>query len=107
MKRLSNEQVRRVAERARAMGDVTRLRILDALARDEQSVGQLAAVLAAEPSMVSKHLQVLFHARLVERRREASTVIYSIASADLMEICRYLGAADLLGTRTAAFSVES
>jgi DNA-binding transcriptional ArsR family regulator len=92
MKRLSNEQVGRVAGRSRALGDPTRVRILEVLARAEQPVGRLAATLRCEPSLISKHLQVLFHAGLVERRREASAVIYSIAAADLAHWCRYLGA---------------
>jgi len=38
---------------------------------------------------------VLFHAGLVERRRAASSVIYSVADDELVEWCRYLGAAHL------------
>lgn len=91
MKRLSDEQVSLVAHRARAMGDETRVRILDILARTEQPVGQIAAALESQPSTVSKHLQVLFHAGLVHRRRSASAVIYSIADPDLLNCCRYLG----------------
>jgi DNA-binding transcriptional ArsR family regulator len=93
MKRLSKEQVTRVAGRSRALGDPTRVRIVDVLARSEQSVGQLAAALRCEPSTISKHLQILFQAGLLERRRDASAVIYSIASPDLAVWCRYLGAA--------------
>jgi DNA-binding transcriptional ArsR family regulator len=102
MNRLSNDQVTRVAERSRALSDATRVRILDVLARAEQPVGQLAAALKSEPSLVSKHLQVLFHARLVDRRRQASTVIYSIAASALIEWCHYLGAEDLLPRRRAS-----
>jgi ArsR family transcriptional regulator len=93
MKRLSNEQVTRVAGRSRALGDPTRVRIMDVLARSEQPVGQLAAALHCQPSTISKHLQILFQAGLVERRRDASAVIYSIASPELAVWCRYLGAA--------------
>jgi len=99
MKRLSDEHVNLIARRARALGDETRVRILDILARSEQPVGQIAAALDSQPSTVSKHLQVLFHAGLVQRRRSASTVIYSIADADLMNWCRYL-AAQQLASRT-------
>ena len=95
MKRLSDEQVALIARRARALGDPTRVRILDVLARTEQAVGQIALALDSEPSMISKHLQVLFHAGLVDRRRSASAVIYSIADADLNDWCRYLGASHL------------
>jgi DNA-binding transcriptional ArsR family regulator len=92
MKRLSDDQVTLVAERARALGDATRVRILDRLAHTEQSVGEVAAALACEPSSVSKHLQVLHRAGLVVRRRAASAVIYSIAAADLSDWYRYLAA---------------
>ncbi len=91
MKRLSDEQVDLVARRARALGDATRVRILDVLGQSEQHVGQIALTLRLPPSGVSKHLQVLFHAGLVDRRREASAVIYSVADDRLLEWCRYLG----------------
>jgi DNA-binding transcriptional ArsR family regulator len=94
MRALSNEQMQLVAERSRALGDYTRVRILDALARSEQPVGTLAAALDSEPSTVSKHLQVLFRAKLVARRRDGSAVIYSIAAPALLNWCRFLGAAD-------------
>lgn len=95
MKRLSDEQATLVAERARALGDPTRVRILDLLGHAEQPVGQIASALACEPSLISKHLQVLFRAGLVVRRRSASAVIYSIASEELSDWCRYLAAARL------------
>jgi DNA-binding transcriptional ArsR family regulator len=97
MRRLSDEQVTLIAQRARAMGDPTRVRIIDLLARNEQPVGQIAAVLDSQQSTISKHLQVLFNAGLVGRRREASTVIYSIADVELAEWCRYMGSAQVAG----------
>jgi DNA-binding transcriptional ArsR family regulator len=99
MKRLSKAQVMLIARRSRAMSDATRVRILDALARAEQPVGQIAATLKCEPSLISKHLQVLHHAGLVDRRREASAVIYWVVSNRILECCRYLAAIDLGATR--------
>ena len=97
MKRLTDEQVGLVARRARALGDGTRVRIIDVLARAEQPVGQIAVALESQPSTVSKHLQVLFQAGLVHRRRSASTVIYSVADAEILDWCRYFGSASLAG----------
>jgi DNA-binding transcriptional ArsR family regulator len=94
MKRFSNEQVTLITQRARALSDPTRVRIIEALARDAQSVGTLAGVLDCEPSTVSRHLQILFNARMVERRREASTVIYSLGRPELIGWCRYLAVTD-------------
>jgi DNA-binding transcriptional ArsR family regulator len=65
--------------------------MIETLSRGDQAVGQLASALKMQQSTASKHLQVLFRAGLVERRREASTVIYSVATRELIEWCRYLG----------------
>ena len=74
MRFFTDEQVRMVAHRARALSDPTRVKILEVLARSEQPVGQIAAAISSQPSTVSKHLQVLFLAGLVGRRRSAATV---------------------------------
>jgi ArsR family transcriptional regulator len=92
MKGLSTTAVSRVAGRGRALGDPTRVRILEALGRGDLPVGQIARVIDSQQSTVSKHLQVLFNAGLVHRRRVASTVIYSLASAEVAECIRLLGA---------------
>ena len=97
MKHLSHEHVSLIASRARALGDATRVRILYVLARGEQPVGSIANAIEAQQSTVSKHLQVLFHAGLVERRRAASAVIYSLAADDLIDWCDYLGQRQLSG----------
>jgi DNA-binding transcriptional ArsR family regulator len=102
MRRLTDQQVETIAGRSRALGEPTRVRILEVLAQGEQPVGVIAATVDSLQSTVSKHLQVLFHAGLVERRRSASAVIYSIADPELLEWCRYLGSQRLaahVGTR--------
>jgi DNA-binding transcriptional ArsR family regulator len=97
MKHFSEEQVSLVAGRARALSEPLRVRMIDALSRGEQAVGQLAAKLSIQQSTASKHLQVLFHAGLVRRRRDASTVLYSLAGAELLTLCRYLSSRQLPG----------
>jgi ArsR family transcriptional regulator len=98
MRQLSDDQISLVAGRSRALGDATRVRILAMLSRGEQSVGQLAEALTTQQSTISKHLQVLFHAGLVHRRREASTVFYAAASAELMDWFRLLSLRHLAHT---------
>ena len=90
MKRLSEEHVNRIAQRARALGETARVRIVETLSRGEHTVGQLAALLGMQQSTASKHLQVLYHAGVVQRQRAASMVIYSLTSRDVMTWCRYL-----------------
>src|SRR5215210_4563883 len=106
MKRLSDDHVSLIASRARALGEPARIRILEVLARGDQVVGQLAAALRMQQSTASKHLQVLFHAGLVQRRRAASTVIYSLADSELLHWCRYLGTRQL-GAATALGAMSS
>jgi len=96
MRRLSPDQIALAATRARALGDPTRVRILDVLGRGAQAVGQIAVTLDLEPSTISKHLQVLFHAGLVLRTRAASEVIYRLAAPEVAEVCRYLATSRLM-----------
>jgi DNA-binding transcriptional ArsR family regulator len=70
MKRLSEAHVGLIVERSRALSDGTRVKILEVPTRSEQTVGQIALALQSEPSLISKHLQVLHHAELVGRQRE-------------------------------------
>jgi ArsR family transcriptional regulator len=98
MKGLTEEQIAMATRRAGALSDATRVRILEVLGRAPQPVGQIAAALESQPSTVSRHLQVLFMAGLVHRRRDASAVIYSIASRDLLGWCRMLAAPRLRST---------
>lgn len=91
MQSFSGEQIELIAGRARALGDGTRVRILAVLRRGEQAVGQIAEAAGTQQSTASKHLQVLFHAGLVQRRRAAATVIYRITSPELLKWLRYLG----------------
>lgn len=90
MRRLSDAHVTLIATRAHALAEPIRVRMIESLSRGDQAVGQLASALKIQQSTASKHLQVLFRAGLVERRRDASTVIYSIATRELIEWCRYL-----------------
>ena len=90
MKTLSDANEEIIANRARALGDPTRVRILSVLAHGEQAVGQIAQASATRQSTASKHLQVLFHAGLVRRRRDASAVFYSVTSSEVLQVCRLL-----------------
>jgi DNA-binding transcriptional ArsR family regulator len=95
MKRFSQDHVSLIASRGRALGEPTRVRILEELSRGEAAVGQIAAALKMQQPTISKHLQVLFHTGLVQRRRSASAVIYSTSTPAIIEWCRYLGARQL------------
>jgi ArsR family transcriptional regulator len=96
MHSFSEERLDLIARRGRALADPTRVRILAVLRRGEQAVGQIALAADTRQSTASKHLQVLFHAGLVRRRRDASTVFYSLSSNDVLQVCGVLGTRQLV-----------
>jgi DNA-binding transcriptional ArsR family regulator len=51
-----------------ALGDPTRRRIVERLARKEQTVGELANGFAMSPPAISKHVKVLERCGLLRRR---------------------------------------
>jgi len=74
----------------RALSDEVRLRILRALLSAELSVAELVEVLALPQSTVSRHLKPLRDARLVETRREGTSIYYrkgaELANTDLARV---------------------
>jgi ArsR family transcriptional regulator len=76
-----------VAQRFRALGDPTRIRLLDHLRDDEASVQALAETVGASQQNVSKHLSVLHQSGIVGRRRDGNYVYYSIADQGVFEMC--------------------
>lgn len=62
----------------KCLGDPSRLRILRALGQAELGVGELADVLGLAQSSVSRHLQQLRTAGLVQDRREGASSLYRL-----------------------------
>lgn len=58
----------------RAIGDITRLRILRLVSMMELAVGEVALVLGQSQPRVSRHIAILCDAGLAERRREGSWI---------------------------------
>lgn len=61
-----------------ALSDSTRRAILQGIAKNSRTVSQIAKPFRMSLAAVSKHLNVLERARLVERRKEGSFQIVSI-----------------------------
>ena len=75
---LAEATYRDVSEIFRVLGDGTRVRILDAVSREELCVCDISALLGMTPSAVSHHLRTLRNLRLVKHRREGKKVYYSL-----------------------------
>ena len=70
------------------MSEPTRLKILNAICRDEKSVSEIVQEVGATQTNVSRHLGLMYRSGVVERRKEANQVFYRIADPAMMEICR-------------------
>ncbi len=67
-----------LADTFRVLGDVTRVRILDALSRAEMCVSDIAAHVGLSESAVSHQLRQLRDHRLVRPRRAGRLVYYAL-----------------------------
>jgi len=72
----------------RALGDLTRLRIMRLIVAMELAVGELAHVLGQSQPRVSRHVAILCDAGLAERRREVSWVFLRQASGAGEQVTR-------------------
>jgi DNA-binding transcriptional ArsR family regulator len=101
---LPAEVVEPLAETFKLLGDATRVRLLDALARGELCVCELAALVGLSESAVSHQLRLLRGLRLVRPRRAGRQVFYSLDDQHIMalfqqglrhvEEARHLGSGD-------------
>lgn len=85
--RLTVEQIDLIAERFRALAEPARLHILNALRAGEHTVSELVEATELGTANVSKHLQTLFAAGFVTRRKQGFYVYYSLAGKDVFQLC--------------------
>jgi DNA-binding transcriptional ArsR family regulator len=76
-----------IAARFRVIGEPMRLRLLDRLRHGEASVGELAVALGASQQNISRHLNVLHAAGLVQRRKRGTRVLYAIGDRSVFALC--------------------
>jgi DNA-binding transcriptional ArsR family regulator len=76
-----------VTQRLALLGDPTRVQLLILLEHREQSVQELSDAVITTPQNVSRHLGILHRSGIVARRREGTSVYYSLAD---YSACRLL-----------------
>jgi ArsR family transcriptional regulator len=75
-----------LADTFRALGDPTRVRMLDALAHGELCVCDLAAVVGLSESAVSHQLRLLRALRLVRGERRGRQVFYALDDQHILDL---------------------
>lgn len=76
----SQDEIDLAVEVFRMLSDGTRVSLLWCLRDREMSVGELAQAVGKSPTSVSQHLAKLRLARLVQTRRQGSSIIYRLGS---------------------------
>ena len=83
---LSDGTALSLAETFRVLGDVTRVKILDALSRTELCVGDMARLLGLSESAVSHQLRLLRQERLVRPRRSGQMMFYTLDDHHIVKL---------------------
>lgn len=66
----------------------TRLRILNALCDKEKSVSELLAEIETTQPNLSQHLNLLYRAGVLAKRKEGTQVYYRVQSEQAVALCR-------------------
>ena len=96
---LSDDAVALVAARFRALGDPSRVRLLNELLQGERPVLELAASTGLLQPTVSKHLGILLREGIVARRQQGTQAFYRVADPSIAALCDLV--CDGLATRLA------
>jgi len=84
---LRDDLVVLVAERFRALGEPTRIKLLDRLRQGDATVGEPTALVGTSEQNVSKHLSLLQRSGIVARRKEGNYVYYRIVDGTVLALC--------------------
>jgi len=76
------------AETFRVMSAPMRLKIINCLCNEEKNVGQLLEEIDTTQPNMSQHLNTLFKAKILGRRREGVQIYYRIINDRVVTLCR-------------------
>jgi len=93
---LTEEGIQLVAARFRALGDASRIRLLNLLMQGESSVQDLVEASGMTQTNVSRHLGLLRREGIVTRTKDGKRAVYRIADPHVAELCKLVcGAIEL------------
>ncbi len=84
---LPDQLVELVAQRFRVLAEPMRIKLLDRLREGDATVTELQQALGASQQNVSKHLNILHNAGMVDRTKDGNHARYSIADEGVFELC--------------------
>ena len=84
----SDEVFEKAAEVFRVMAAPMRLRIISSLCHGEKNVSELLAEVDTTQPNMSQHLNTLYQAGVVAKRREGVQIYYRIVNQQVVQLCR-------------------
>lgn len=70
------------------LSEPTRLKIIRALCDGEKSVNDIVEQVESTQSNVSRHLNLMYRAGVLGRRKEGTLVMYTVKEPTVVELCR-------------------
>ena len=84
----SQQVFEKAAELFAVLSTPIRLRIISELCHGEKSVGQLLERIGVAQPNMSQHLNILYRAGLLGKRRQGAQMFYRIADVSAVRVCR-------------------
>ena len=84
---LNDQAIEIVARRFAVLAEPMRLRLIQALFDGEKNVTELTALTGGTQANISRHLQTLIAAHVLDRRKEGLQVFYRVADPTIAKLC--------------------
>ena len=84
---LGDQELNRVAQQFKLLGEPMRLKILQTICRKPLTVNEIVEATGATQSNVSKHLSLLASAGIITRQKDARFVYYSLSDPMTLKLC--------------------
>ena len=70
------------------LSEPARLRILHSICQEEKSVGQIVMETGMSQTNASRHLNMMYQAGVLKRRRDGTQVFYGVSDSTMTDLCR-------------------
>jgi DNA-binding transcriptional ArsR family regulator len=70
------------------LAEPMRVRVLHSICNQQKTVNEIAEETGATQTNISRHLNLMYRAGVLSRRKEGNFVYYGVADTALTEICR-------------------
>jgi DNA-binding transcriptional ArsR family regulator len=84
---LTDQELDRVAQQFRLLGESMRLRILQVICRKPLTVNEIVEATGANQSNISKHLSLLASAGIITRQKDGQFVYYCLSDPMTLKLC--------------------